>query len=108
MGTRLARTFGHLIAWQKAHELILAIRGFVLTARLRRAPASIAGEFKQSGRTGKAQFFSMSRGSIEECRYYLILARDLQYGEKSELNSLLEEVSKLLVSCRSVVLNSNF
>jgi hypothetical protein len=35
----------------------------------------------------------------------LILVKDLGYGETQELNSLLEEVSKLLTSYRSAILN---
>jgi len=32
----------------------------------------------------------------EECRYYLILARDLGYGDTRTLEKNLEEVSRLL------------
>jgi four helix bundle protein len=39
---------------------------------------------------------NIAQGSLEECRYYLILIRDLKYGDSSELMSRLEEVSKLL------------
>jgi len=39
---------------------------------------------------------NMSEGSLEECRYYLILATDLGYGDPSPLTPRLEEVSKLL------------
>ncbi|MEK7722187.1 MAG: four helix bundle protein [Elusimicrobiota bacterium] len=38
----------------------------------------------------------MAQGSIEESRYYLILAMDIGYGDVSELRRLLEEVNKLL------------
>jgi hypothetical protein len=38
----------------------------------------------------------MAKVSIEESRYYLILTEDLGYGDVSQLNSLIEEVSKLL------------
>jgi four helix bundle protein len=44
----------------------------------------------------RARFLNISEGSLEECRYYLILAADLNYGETSLLTSRLEEVSKLL------------
>ncbi len=122
MGTKPAKTFEDLIVWRKAHEFVLAVYGFItvfpkseiygLTSQLRRAAVSIAANiaegFKKSGRADKARFFNISQGSIEECRYYLILARDLQYGEKSELHSLLEEVSKFLTSYRSAILNSDF
>ena len=39
---------------------------------------------------------NMAEGSIEECRYYLILAKDLNYGHTGRLNILLEEVSRML------------
>ena len=38
----------------------------------------------------------MIEGSLEDCRYYLILVEDLGYGSAKEMESLLEEVSKLL------------
>ena len=39
---------------------------------------------------------NISQGSLEECRYYLILARDLEYGYDQRQMAQLEEVSKLL------------
>jgi four helix bundle protein len=39
---------------------------------------------------------NITQGSLEECRYYLILSADLGYGDTSELMGQLEEVSKLL------------
>jgi len=122
MGLKPAKTFEDLIVWQKAHEFVLAVYRFTdkfpkgeiygLTSQLRRAAVSIAANiaegFKKSGRSDKARFLNISQGSIEECRYYLMLARDLQYGQKPELNFLLEEVSKLLTSYRSAILNSGF
>jgi len=121
MGLKPAKTFEDLIVWQKAHEFVLGVyeltEGFPkseiygLTSQLRRAAVSIAANiaegFKKSGKSDKARFLNISQGSIEECRYYLILARDLRYGQRSELNSLLEEVSKLLTRYRSAILNSD-
>ncbi len=49
---------------------------------------------------------NISRGSLEECRYYLILAEDLGYGDNSQLMSQLEEVSKLLESYSRAILFS--
>ena len=46
----------------------------------------------------KVRFFNIAQGSLEECRYYLILSKDLEYGENSEMSDLLIEVSKLLSS----------
>ena len=105
-----ARTFEDLIVWQKAHEFTLAVykvtEGFPktevygLTSQFRRAavsiPANIAEGFRKRGRADKARFLNISQGSIEECRYYLILSRDLGYIETEELDSKLSEASKLL------------
>lgn len=39
---------------------------------------------------------NIAQGSLEECRYYIILSNDLAYGENEDLSKLSEEVSKLL------------
>ena len=49
----------------------------------------------------------MAQGSLEECRYYLILTRDLEYSDVSEASQLLEEVSKLLEAYSRSILNSD-
>jgi four helix bundle protein len=51
-------------------------------------------------------FMKMAGGSIEECRYYLILAKDLGYGETAALNSSLEEVSRMLNAYAAAILTS--
>ena len=105
-----AKTFEDLIVWQKAHKWVLAAYGFsenfpqrevyALTSQLRRAavsiPANIAEGFKKTGVADKKRFMNIGQGSLEECRYYLILARDLGYGDSSRLLPQLEEVSRLL------------
>ena len=45
-----------------------------------------------------------AQGSLEECRYYSILTRDLHYGETLELFSHIEELSKLLGSYTRAIL----
>jgi four helix bundle protein len=37
-----------------------------------------------------------AEGSLEESRYYLLLAQDLGYGQTNTLTASLEEVSRLL------------
>jgi len=49
---------------------------------------------------------NIAQGSLEECRYYSTLAKDLGYGDPPGLISLLEEVSKLLEVYSSSILNS--
>jgi four helix bundle protein len=105
-----ARTFRELVVWRKAHEFVLAIyrltAGFPkqetygLVSQMRRAaasiPANIAEGFGKLGKADKARFMNISEGSVEECRYYLILAEDLGYSTTGQLTKSLEEVSRLL------------
>jgi four helix bundle protein len=115
-----ARTFRDLIVWQRAHLFVLAAyklsQGFPweetygLTSQLRRAaisiPANIAEGCKKRGRPDKARFLNIAHGSLEECRYYLILSSDLGYGDTEALNQILEEVSRLLTSYTNALLRT--
>jgi four helix bundle protein len=105
-----ARSFEDLLVWQKAHRFVLTIyryterfpakEAYGLTAQFRRAavsvPANIAEGFKKRSKSDKARFLNIAQGSLEECRYYLILARDLGYGDTQALTAQLEEISKML------------
>ena len=113
-----ARSFTDLIVWQKAHAFVLAVyrmtTGFPkhelygLTSQFRRAavsvPANIAEGFRKRDPADKARFLNTAEGSLEECRYYLILARDLGYEMNDELVSLATEISKLLTAYRRSIL----
>ena len=69
-------------------------------------PANIAEGFKKKGRADKVRFMNIAQGSFEECRDYLILAKDLGYGDNRSVLVQLEEVSKLLEAYASAILNS--
>jgi len=113
-----ARTFQDLLVWQKAHQFVMSVyhysahfpktETYGLTSQFRRAavsvPANIAEGFRKSGRQDKVRFMNIGQGSLEECRYYLILARDLEYGENDILMSLLEEVSRMLDAYAKAIL----
>jgi four helix bundle protein len=115
-----AKTFRDLLVWRKAHEHVLLVYEFTaafpraevygLSSQMRRAaisiPANIAEGFRKRGKADKARFMNTAEGSIEESRYYLILARNLQYGEISGLNKILEEVSRLLNAYAAAILSS--
>lgn len=104
-----ARQFEDLIVWQKAHALVLAVyrisqsfprtETYGLTSQLRRAavsvPANIAEGFRKRGIADKARFLNIAQGSLDEVRYYLILAHDLGYSAENQA-SMVEEVSRLL------------
>lgn len=112
-----ARNFQELIVWQKAHQLVLNVYRlskafpreeiYGLTSQFRRAAISVAANiaegFKKRGRADKVRFMNVAEGSLEECRYYLILTRDLGYGDPVDLFGQLEEVSKLLGSYSAAI-----
>ena len=58
-------------------------------------------------RADKLRFYNIAPGSLEESRYYSILAKDLESGDVSELRRLIEEISKLLEAYSQAILNSD-
>jgi four helix bundle protein len=116
-----AKTFKDLIVWQKAHEFVLEVYSqtedfpkselYGLTSQFRRAAVSIAANiaegFKKRGKKDKARFLNISQGSLEECRYYITLSKDLGYLEESELTPKIQDVSKLIDAYSKAILNSD-
>lgn len=115
-----AKTFQDLVVWQKAHQFVLEAYRLTkefpkpeiygLSSQFRRSsvsiPANIAEGFKKRGKADKARFMNIAQGSLEESRYYLILAMDLGYCDSSRLLLQIEEVSKLLGAYHNSILNS--
>ena len=102
-----------LEVWRKAHGLVLEIykltatfpndERFRLTDQLCRAAASVAANIVegQSSQTTKEyiHFLYNARGSLEETRYHLLLAKDLELLDSDVYASLEKEyetVSKML------------
>ena len=87
------------MVWRKAHEFVLGVyrltaefpkhEWFGLSSQLRRAAVSIAANiaegFRRRGRPDKARFMNLAESSLDECQYYLMLAKDLGYGETAGL-----------------------
>lgn len=103
--------FQQLEVWQQAHQLVLAIyrltqsfpseERYGLISQIRRAvvsvPANIAEGFKRRGQAEKIRFYNIAEASLEETKYYLILARDLGYAaDTGSLFDDAESVSRLL------------
>jgi four helix bundle protein len=116
-----ARSFRDLAVWRKAHDFVLAVYTFTaafpreetygLALQMRRAavsiPANIVEGFRRRGKADKARFMNVAEGSVEECRYFLILASDLSYGDTSALSTLLDEVGRMLHAYASAILASD-
>jgi len=107
-----ARRFEDLIVWQKAHEFVLAVykmtsrfpkaERYGLTNQFRRAavsvPANIVEGWRRQGKGDKIRFLNISQSSLEESKYYLRLANDLDYISSDSTSELAEEISKLLTA----------
>ncbi len=107
-----SRSFEEVDLWKKAHAWVLDIYRFTesfpkhelfgLTSQLRRAAVSVPGNFaegfKKTGRADKVRFYNIAQGSLEESRYYLILARDLSYGDSKALINSANEIGRMLAS----------
>lgn len=107
-----AKTFQDLEVWKKSHQLVLNIykitklfpkeETFGITSQIRRASisisANIAEGFKRNGLNDKMRFYNIAQSSLEEVRYYLILAEDLQYMKSEELLSSIDEIARMLDS----------
>ena len=114
-----AKSFEDILIWQKSHQFVLDVYRltenfpkhelFGLTSQLRRAavsiPANFADGFRKVTRPEKLRFYNIAQGSLEECRYYLRLSKDLSYGETDSMRSNLEEVSKMLSSYMQKIRN---
>lgn len=85
--------FENIIAWQKAHAFTIFVYQitkqfpqdelFALTSQFRRAAVSIEANIaegcKKLSKADKLRFLNISEGSLEECRDYIVLSRDLDY-----------------------------
>jgi four helix bundle protein len=115
-----AQRFEELLIWQKSHALVLRVyqatrefpreETYGLTAQCRRAavsvPANIAEGFKKRGRADKARFMNIAEASLEETRYYFILAKDLGYPTDPTLTAEFEEVARMLSTYADSILRS--
>ncbi len=106
-------SFRDIIAWQKAHAIVLSIytltkkfpvdERFRLVDQMCRAaasvPANIAEGFARQGHQDTLRFYNIAQASLEELKYHMLLAKDLGYISQLEYEQMfisLEECSKCL------------
>jgi four helix bundle protein len=110
-----SKTFREVRAWQVAHEFVLAFyktksmfpddEKFALIPQFQRAAVSIAANiaegYRKLSKADKLRFFNIAQGSLEECRYYIILSHDVGYYSDETANDMWAKIE-----AASVVLNS--
>ena len=121
----MTNSFKELIAWQKAHSFVLKVynvtRNFPewerygLCSQFQRAAVSIAANiaegYKKIGRADKLRLMNIAQGSLEECRYYIILSKDLGYiKEKTaeEMTYDIYQTSRFLKACCKGIQDHDF
>ncbi|MEJ2306372.1 MAG: four helix bundle protein [candidate division WOR-3 bacterium] len=103
------KSFENLDVWEAAHKLVLEIykitkkfpeeERFRLIDQLCRSAASVPANIAEG--TGRKtlneyiQYLYNARGSFEETRYHLILARDLNYIDKVEFSALKKQYDSI-------------
>ena len=100
------KSFLDLEIWHLSHNLVLEIYSitdsfpkkeqFRLTSQLIRAaysiPTNIAEGMGRYSRKELIQFLIISRGSVEEVKYFLILAKDLNYINNETFERLNDKI----------------
>ena len=98
----MAFSFRDIIAWQKAYEFVLlvykATKKFPdfekhgLSSQFQRAAVSIVANIaegsKKLSKADKLRMMNIAQGSLEECRCYILLSKDLKYISEDEFNEL--------------------
>ncbi|MBU2949668.1 four helix bundle protein [Tamlana agarivorans] len=119
----MTKSFEDLKVWQKGHQFVLEVYKmskafpkeeiYGLTSQFRRAAvsitANIAEGYKRRSPKEKLRFYNFSQASLEECRYFLILSKDLGYVENNKKQTdLIQEVSKMLNAyCQGILRKIN-
>ena len=102
----MTRRFEDIVAWQKAHQFVVMVyrttrsfpdfEKFGLSSQFQRAAVSIAANiaegYKKLSKADKLRFLNISQGSLEECRYYCILSKDLGYIDEPMYQQLVQTI----------------
>ena len=109
-----------LKVWKESHELVIRIyketaaipdsEKYAMTSQIKRAaqsvPANIVEGHSRHSSKEFIHFLYQARGSLEELRYFLLLANDLRYISQAIYNSLEEDalaINKMLNSLISSI-----
>jgi len=100
------KSFKDLDVWKESHKLVLMIYKitksfpkdelFGLVSQIRRSAVSITSNiaegFSRSSYKEKAQFYSISLGSLTELENQLLVAKDIGYIAGNNFNSISDQM----------------
>ena len=99
----------NLLVFKKSHELVLDIYNvtktfpkdeqYALVSQMKRAASSVPTNIIEGKARGSAKeykrFLLISRGSLEELKYHLLLAKDLGYINEIQYNALTNSTAEI-------------
>lgn len=105
----IMENFKKLDVWLKAHKLVLEVYKitkdfpkdeiYCLISQMRRAAISIAANIaeasKRSTSKDKFHFYIIAQASLEEVKYYFLLAYNLNYIDKQTGSGLTEKAREI-------------
>ena len=113
----MSRNWNDLIIWQESHKFVLDLykltskfpkeEMYGLISQIRRAAVSIPTNIVEGHSKGSkkdfVRFLYISRGSLEEVKYLLLLSKDLGYITDEEYTKLNERLSKLSLQLNNFI-----
>lgn len=113
------KSFTDLIAWRKAHELVVIIYRvtenfphkeiFGLVNQMRRAAVSVSSNiaegFSRSTAKDKYQFYSIAQGSLTELQNQLLISKDIGHLPKEDFDKIAAQtivVNKLIYGLKRI------
>lgn len=121
----MAYSINNIQAFQKSYEFTLMVykvtkifpdfEKFGLASQFQRAAVSIIANIAEGSRRvtkpDKLHFMHIAQGSLEECRCYVMLSKDLNYislEDYNTMNSCLNDASRLLNGFTKGIENHDF
>lgn len=105
----MENTFHKLKVWQKSHAITLKIykitknfpreESFRLTNQICRSASSVAANIVEGNcRNSKKEFLhflNIAKSSLEETKYHILLAKDLQYIKETTYNEVVQDCNEI-------------
>ncbi|MBR6980080.1 MAG: four helix bundle protein [Prevotella sp.] len=117
-------SFKDIVAWQKAYDFVLMtykvtanfpeFEKFGLSSQFQRAAvsivANIAEGYKKLSKADKLRMLNIAQGSLEECRCYIMLSKDLGYVSEETYNTMVYSIEGtsfyLNAYCKGIIENN--